>query len=321
LITLNIQEEADSQWNDRLLKSELATIYQTREWGNLLRGNMRKPLFFQFIDEKGEIVGQVLIFMIRNFKENRLLNKLITAVPKLKKSLYSWSYGPIIFDNTRFEDIMNKLIEYCNSQKFQVKGVGHPLLQNDISFLKSKIQINVWITFLIHLTNSTEILYQKIEKHSGRKNIERSIKRGVEIEEITYSSLSDYVDLLNEGKDEKQKTSLKDMQLTWNTLKPFGYSGMLAKKNGMPLGGLMFSFLQGHIIEAGVARSEEDQKHNLYSQDLIKWKIIEWGTKNKMKYYNLAGANPTPTSKKELGILRYKQKWGGKQYDYWILKR
>ena len=321
MITLNIQEEADSQWNDRLLKSDLATIYQTREWGNLLHGNIRKPLFFQFLDEKGEIVGQVLIFLITNLKENKLLNKLIITIPKLQKSLYSWSYGPIVFDNTRFDDIMNILIEYLKSQKYRVKGVGHPLLQNDISFLKSKIEINVWITFLIQLTNSTEILYQNIEKHSGRKNIERSIKRGVEIEEITYSSLSDYVDLLNDGKDEKQKTSLKDMQLTWNTLKPFGYSGMLAKKNDIPLSGLMFSFLQGHIIEAGVARSKEDQKNNFYSQDLIKWKIIEWGVKNKMRYYNLAGANPNPTSKKESGILRYKQKWGGKQYNYWILKK
>ena len=70
-----------------------------------------------------------------------------------------------------------------------------------------------------------------------------------------------------------------------------------------------------------MARSSEDYVKKLYSQDLIKWKIIEWGVQRKMNYYDLAGANPNPTSEKEKGILRYKRKWGGKRYDYNIIQR
>ena len=35
-----------------------------------------------------------------------------------------------------------------------------------------------------------------------------------------------------------------------------------------------------------------------------------------MKYYDLAGYNPNPQSEKEKGIMRYKKKWGGKDFEY-----
>ena len=61
----------------------------------------------------------------------------------------------------------------------------------------------------------------------------------------------------------------------------------------------------------------KDRIENLYSQDLIKWKIIEWGIENKMKYYDLAGFNPNPISKKEEGIIQFKKKWGGQIHQYY----
>ena len=60
-----------------------------------------------------------------------------------------------------------------------------------------------------------------------------------------------------------------------------------------------------------------DFSENFYSMDLIHWRIIEWGNKKNFKFYNLAGFNPNPASKKEEGIYQYKKKWGGKRYDYY----
>jgi len=83
----------------------------------------------------------------------------------------------------------------------------------------------------------------------------------------------------------------------------------------------LFSYFNNYIIEGAVARSNKDTLEKLYSQDLIKWKIIEWGIENNMKYYDLAGFNPDPKSEKEKGIMNYKKKWGGRKYDYWIIRR
>ena len=83
----------------------------------------------------------------------------------------------------------------------------------------------------------------------------------------------------------------------------------------------MFSFFNKYINEWGVARSHIDTDQKLYSQDLINWKIIEWGIDNNMNWYDLTGFNPNPISKEEEGLLRYKKKWGGKQYDLWIIRK
>ena len=52
------------------------------------------------------------------------------------------------------------------------------------------------------------------------------------------------------------------------------------------------------------------KNENLFSQDLIKWKIIEWGIDNKMNFYDLAGHNPNPITPKEVGIKQFKKKMG-----------
>ena len=115
----------------------------------------------------------------------------------------------------------------------------------------------------------------------------------------------------------QKKADLEFFKYRWKLFQPLGYSGFLARKDHEPVSGLLFSYVNGYIIEIGVARSIRDTQEKLYSQDLIKWKIIEWGIKNKMKYYDLTGFNPNPISKREEGITQYKKKWGGKAFYYY----
>ncbi|MFB5630906.1 MAG: hypothetical protein ACE5RN_04905 [Nitrosopumilaceae archaeon] len=165
-------------------------------------------------------------------------------------------------------------------------------------------------------------IFEKIHKHSGRKNIERAIERGIKIEEINENSLLEYNDMINEkrkllGKEESPYDIRYDY---WKTMKQIGYIGLIAKKKNVPVGALFFNHFNKYIIESGLVRSDLDYEEKLYSQDLIKWKIIEWGIDNKMNWYDFAGANPNPSNSKEEGILRYKRKWGGKQYDYMLIQ-
>ena len=160
-----------------------------------------------------------------------------------------------------------------------------------------------------------------MDKNSAQKNISRAINRGVKLESISKKNLNDYYHLVKDsrislGLDYGSFDEMSDM---WNILEPVGYSGFLAKLNDIPVAGLGFSFFNKYVNEWGVARSQLDYDENLYSQDLIKWEIIRWGKKNKMKWYDLTGVNPNPSNKKEEGIFRYKKKWGGIQKNYYIL--
>lgn len=324
MISIEIDTKPDLDWNNRLLQSEFGNIYQTKERASLLADEGITNYFLKFLNVKGEVVAQLLTSIRIRFSGEGIRTKILQKTPGLKKLVYEWSYGPVIFNQDYNSEIYASLNEFLLSKNFTVNGWLHPLLPGDPTILQKYFQIKKWGTFIIDLQKPLTELYENIDKHSGRKNIERSIKRGVKVEELTEETLTEYYELINEMRAEsgRGKGNFEHLVYRWRLFKPLGYSGFLARKDGKAIGGLLFSYMSGHIIEIGVARSKEDTKNNLYSQDLIKWKIIEWGINNNMKYYDLTGFNPEPISKKEEGIIRYKKKWGGKPFYYYrILKK
>jgi len=301
-------------WNNFLLKSDTGTIYNTADYAKYAEKWLGwKPQFLRLVDSKGNIVLQNLLF-----EYNRGLKKVPDPIRKIYQRFYKilrWNYGPVATS----QDSITHFFEYLKTTKKHVYGMTHPFTNlSDINFSKQK-----WATFLIDLHKTKQDLYENLEKNSARKNIERSIERNVTVEEITDKSVDEYNCLLRNYKDPEGKEHFdpNGMHDFWQILKRAGFAGFLARKGGIPIGGLMFSFFNKYINEWGVARSHIDTDQKLYSQDLIKWKIIEWGIDNNMNWYDLTGFNPNPISKKEEGLLRYKKKWGGKQYDLWIIRK
>lgn len=320
MISIEVEEKPDANWNKRLINNKLGSIYQTKEWSILVSKKDQKPLFLKFVDEKGSIISQLLLFERQRFETKRKFSKILRNIPGQKKLLLTWSYGPVIFQE-KIDEVFQCLSKFLISRNSKVLGWTHPLLNTNLLKIIPKLKLIPWATFIIDLKKSTDEIYLKIDKHSGRKNIERSIKRGVEINELNEKNLSEHVKLYNmEHSATSELLELDDMLHFWKLLKPLGYSGFIATKDDKTIGALLFSYFNKHIIEGGVARSKFDTQNNLYSQDLIKWKIIEWGVQNNMRTYNLAGVNPNPSDSKEKGIFRYKKKWGGEQFAYWCLK-
>ena len=321
---INIVEnfEPDIHWNERLLKAKIGTMAQTKERAvNFTRRN-EIPLFLHFIDDSGEIVGQNLIGILPRFT-TRKSKAILRKLPGIKNLTYSWTYGPIIFEHKKSNEILFTFKNYLLSKKSRIHGGTNPLLFFNNSIFEKNFNIQEWATSIIDLSLSLDELYKKISKNNGRKNIQRSINRGVEIELIDKNNLYDY-HLINNELRTKIGTATADYEKYvewWDLMQPIGYAGFLAKKNGNPIGGMLFSYFNKIIVEAGVARSELDHEEKLHSQDLIKWKIIEWGHNNGMDFYDLAGYNPLPINSKEDGIKSFKEKWGGEKYSYWIVKK
>jgi len=318
MITIEENAKPDTKWNDRLLESGFGTIYQTIERANFIKSSGNNPIFLKFFDDTNRIVAQLLVITYPRFTQNGLKSKIFQKSPGVKKIICNWAYGPIFFDNKLISEVYLTLEKYLISKGFIPNGWTHPLFPGDPTKIKH-FRLQQWGTYLIDLRRSKDEIYNKIAKHNGRKNIERSIKRGVVVEELTEETLSDFYELKNSMRKSagQQTTKFESLQRRWKTFHPLGFSGFIAKKENTPVGGLLFTYINGHIIEIGVARSKEDTLQNLYAQDLIKWKIIEWGIKNNMNYYDLTGFNPEPISKKEEGITRYKKKWGGESYFYY----
>ena len=73
---------------------------------------------------------------------------------------------------------------------------------------------------------------------------------------------------------------------------------------------------EAYEFEFKVAGEKLDLEEKLYSQDLLRWKIIEWAKQNNCRYYDLSGVQISNRTPKEDGIFRNKEKWGGKLIIY-----
>jgi len=314
MVRIEIYDEAPPDWNERLLNSPYGTEFQTKEYALYLKEALGwKPIFTIFINEAGKVVGQNLVSMVTASQENNILKKFL----KNRSYSYRWVNGPVVFELDYNNEISECLKDFLINLKSKVQGNEHPLLNGILEPLKDSFKLKKWGTFLIDLTKDKEIIWKSLDKHSVRKNIKRSEEKEIWVKEMNEKDLKLYIKLRQDKINEKNPPKPSVLQLHWNILNPVGLKGFLAFKDDEPVGAITFSSFNRYLIESGIARSSLDLENRYYAQDLLKWKIIEWGIKNKCKYFDLAGVNPNPQNKKEEGIFRYKKKWGGEFTTYY----
>jgi hypothetical protein len=317
MITIEISDKSDPNWNKRLLNTDLGTIYQTPEYASYTNSVLGwSTNYLKFIDERGEIVGQLMVSVYSRLDKKGNIGKFLKIIP-IKKTIYRWICGPVVFD-MRYGDQIRKLLhDFLISKNCIVIGSEHPLSNGCISNSKNNFKINTWGTFLIDLSLGEDTLWEKIDKHSAKKNVERSKNRGVLVSEMQRSDVILYHTMLQETKQNKESSvSLFAVEELWDKLRPLGFTGFLAYKDNSPIGGILVSSFNKYVNEWGVARSEIDRSSKFYAQDYLKWEIIRWGIRNNYRYYDLSGVNPNHQDAKEAGIFQYKKKWGGQFIEY-----
>lgn len=326
MISIEVTEEPDSNWNKRLLNSDLGTIYQTKEYGDYIKSRLKsEPIYLKFLSNNGDIVGQLLIF--QSFKGRGKIAKIfgrgflysITASSRLLPKFSYWSYGPVIFDDKLQSEISECLGNLLLSWKNKFRGSTHPL-NADFNFVERfHFQKEDNGTFIIDLKQNLQDLLDNADKKSVKKNIKRSQERVVIVTEIQCKKdLLTYHELLNQHRMENKLIpySAGDIIDEYRLLEPLGQKGFLAWYNEIPIGGIFLSSFNKYINEWGIARSRVDTEKKLYSLDLLRWKIIEYGKKIDAHYYDLSGIKLNDRSGKEQGLFQNKKKWGGKIVTY-----
>ena len=318
---VRIEKECPSDWNAQLLKSPMGNIFNTWEYSQYAKRRLGwDPSFLYLMGKNGKIAAQVVIFEFTSNKLRKNIPHSFSKIASMISKKIRWIYGPVIFSNEE-QQIMDEFLSFVQLKANRLDGSIHPFFNGTPN--QEKIKIEKWSTFLIDLQQTKDSVMADFDKHSAKKNIERAQERGVQVSEINDNNISQYHDILNEFRiaSGNEPFEYEDTYDLWKLLGKIGFKGFLATKDGENIGGITFSFFNGYINEWGIARSSQDATEKLYSQDLLKWKIIEWGIENKQRFYDLSGFNPNPVSEKEEGILRYKKKWGGKQYDYWLVRK
>lgn len=317
MIEVELLENPDNDWNKRLLQTKLGSTFQTKEHAFFLKEAFGwEPLFLRFLNGAGKILAQTILSKYPRFTENNLKGKFLRKILKNNQIIYRWIYGPVLFEEDYKSEICKSFNDFIISNHSKVFGSEHPLTEGFLNCMENSFKVKNWATFLIDLSQPKEDIWTKLEKNSARKNVRRSIEKGVIVKEMTRPDLKIFHELRKEKINKKPTIDLSLLELRWDYFQPIGWTGFLAFYEDVPIGGIQISFFNKYINETGIVRSEQDLTEKLCSQDLLKWKIIEWGKENGHKFYDLTGVNPYPTNKKELGILRYKKKWGGQLVKY-----
>lgn len=326
MINYEISDKADLDWNKRVMESRFGTVFQTSDYGTYEKiVTKSEPIYVRFFNENEQLVAQILLFnslrgrgkITSLFGRGSLYSTLskISLLPRFT----NWVFGPIIFDETYYREISESLANLLESWKTKFEGKIHPLDEKFTFSENYNFHKNEASTFIIDLNQDLNDIFKNSDKKSVQKNIERSQERGVSISEITTSNdIQIYHELLNQYRASSNLSTyaVEDTTAVFSLVQSTGYAGFLAWYEKIPIGGIFISTFNGYINEWGIARSGLDTEKKLYSQDLLRWKIIEWGKKHGCRFYDLSGVKLTDQSPKEKGIFQNKKKWGGKLVRY-----
>lgn len=327
MLRIDIQDHPDPEWDERLLHSNFGTSNQISEYGIDIKTRLKsKILFIKFYDED-KLVAQLLA--AQSFRgRGRLANLfgwgfIYSAVSKASiffPKHITWYSGPVIFNKSYTSKVSESLGNLLISLKSSFYGSVHPLDADFVFPTKFNFQKVQLSTFILDLKQDLNVILKNTDKKSVQNNIKRSIERGVTVKQI--ESKEDFVKYYELQRAFREKNQLRlysknDLLEAFEQNKKNGNSiTLLAIYKGEPVGGINFASFNGYIMESGIARSEIDKEKILYSIDLLRWNIIEWGIKHNCRYYDLIGVKFKDRSAKEEGIFRNKRKWGGKLVHY-----
>lgn len=325
---ISISKVAPEDWDKRLTLSEFGTIYQSTMYADYLH-KVRgwRPLFVEL--KYGEdLKAMALIFSQSQFFSQRLYNSLTLparalfwALSKLKP-LYWCYYGPVLLSNNY--DTLEMFLQSLRSSFLFKRGsriqfTPHPLDDKLDLFLKYGFSAKPLATCIIDLRQNLQVLRKKMNKKSTWKNAERALRKGVQIIEVNRrEDFETYFQLLRRARQRlgiRPYTRREIFPILDTMIKKGAMKCFMAVKGERPLAGILISVFNGYLSEWGAAQALEDITGHFYANDLLRYHIIKWGHNMGYRYYDQSGLS-FGTSWRDLGIDRYKMKWGGKIVHY-----
>lgn len=187
-------------------------------------------------------------------------------------------------------------------------------------FVSSGYSAIPWCTALVRLDGDSERLFAGLSR-SARKAVRRAEQAGVAIRAC--QTREEFLDRFVEPYRlwTKRAEDIVGASLAmWDTDHGRHYRFFVAELEDQPLATLGTYTAQGVATEIMSARNPGGPK-GVPAQDALHWSalVLHQGLGDRL--FDLAGFSPAPTTPKEEGIRRFKEKWGGRvvatlRFDY-----
>ena len=253
---------------------------------NVLQGLMVSGIFSEKSGIAGSLIKRSIVVGGPLLSSHDLLLEFVSNYEELVKDRAVYSRLANLFDMTNEFDDLNKLgYEYKDHLNYKI-DLSQPLE---------------------HLWNNLH--------NTRRRQIRRGIRRGIKTE-VTYevSNLPDYYEIL------KQTYLHAGQPLLDLSFFEAAYKNLSANKNIIFFSAYDGDRLIGHRIVLAYNKMLHDwyagdlfDARDLYTNDVLVWEVIKWGTENGYKDFDFGGAGEPD---KEYGVREFKKKFGGNLVNY-----
>lgn len=176
---------------------------------------------------------------------------------------------------------------------------------------------SLWMTSLVDLGPPEEQIFEKLHR-SARKGVRRCEDAGVRIR--VCADFDETYDLFYDGYCAAMGRSPRPRdhkRQLWTLGQDRYYRHLVALgADNRPLGYLGIILFNGVATEIASAVTDHARRQSIPAQDLIHWTAFQLAKQAGCRWFNLAGFAPEPSNPKEVGIRRFKEKWGGLPVTY-----
>lgn len=302
-------------WDDRVRASAGGHYYQSSLYARFLQSYQQSTPTFWCARQDGQPVALLLSRIERGSIASLLLRYVV------------WESGPVILCETDAGAAACAILSAVNSHARRRACVGlgpikpayhHEAVAGDsrAAYLEAGFRASDGATFLIDGRKGEQDCWKSLSS-SARKSVRKAEKRGVGVQIVESGKMtSEIVEVYNQCRRRQNLPVLKssyapafDEIFDGEALFFLAYhqERIIALLGCVVFGSVMIEFMAG--------QTEVDIKESLGGNDMIRWRVIQHAVANAL-VYDQSGVATVPRNPKEVGIRRFKEKWGGEYVPY-----
>jgi len=289
---------------DDVKSEDVSNFYHSSNWVKAVEESYQiKPFIVGLVDKK-KLINVIPFFLL---KSNFFGKKLV--------SLPYGDYGGFLFSNLKVDWILNKLDDIAKENNVDYIEIREPnvKLGKHLKYFEIKFR---YYTFILNLNQSIENIWKSLDK-KVRNSIRKAEKSHVKVVEGSRKDLEEFYRLY-----------VNTMKKLGSPPHSFGFFDnifkfcsknvklLFAEHNNKKIAASIF-FLHKKKIYYWKNVSDKESLH-LRPNDLILYKVIEWGQKKNYKSLDFG------RTRMHTGGFLFKKRWSGKmkelKYYYRVYK-
>lgn len=304
----HISDIPDTEWDDFVSHHPQGNIFQTMDLYNVYQETKNYcPIKVALIDPKSQEIQGIMTGVVIREMDGFLGNFSARSIVQGGPLVTSHSIGDVVVELVNNYDALVR-----HSAIFtEIRNIND--MQGTLNCVANYTYID-HLNFIINLNQPKDKVWSQIHK-SRRKNINRSEKAGVVVEElINLDKIPIFYDLLNETY-KKVKVPLADISLfesAFQHLVPKGQAKFfLAWHKGDYIGARAVLLYKDTIYDWYAGASVNAL--SFYPNECLVWYILKWGIENNYSIFDSGGAGEPD---KYYGPREFKRRFGGELVNH-----